>query len=225
MLQRLTGDPERPYVVVLGGAKVSDKLGVIDNLLDKADRMLIGGGMCFTFLTAQGHEMGKSLLEADQIDTVQELARRGRARGVEIVLPIDIVGRGRVRRRRRADSRRRRRDPGRPLGLDIGPDSAASCSPPRSPTRATVFWNGPMGVFEFAAFAGGHPGRRPGARPRSTGPDGGRRRRLRGRGAQARLRRGRVRPHLHRRRRQPGVPRGQAPCPVSGAGRRQGRTR
>ena len=114
VLKRLTENPDRPYVVVLGGAKVSDKLGVIGNLLGTADRLLIGGGMVFTFLKAQGHEVGKSLLEEDQLDTVQRLPRRGRAKGVEIVLPVDIVAADRVLRGRGPRGRRGRRDPRRP---------------------------------------------------------------------------------------------------------------
>ncbi|MEO5664216.1 MAG: phosphoglycerate kinase [Nocardioides sp.] len=154
VLRRLTVDPARPYVVVLGGSKVSDKLGVIDNLLEKADKLLIGGGMVFTFLKAQGHEVGKSLLEEDQLDTCLRYLTEAAERGVEIVLPTDIVvadsfGDEASARVVAADA-----IPADSLGLDIGPDSAAAFAAALGDAR-TVFWNGPMGVFEVAAFAGG----------------------------------------------------------------------
>lgn len=157
VLRRLTVDPERPYVVVLGGSKVSDKLGVIDNLLGKADKLLIGGGMVFTFLAAQGHEVGKSLLEEDQLDTCRDYLRRAHEAGVELLLPSDIV----------VDSEFPSGDrtpapgvvpsseiPADSLGLDIGPQSAATFAKVLADAR-TVFWNGPMGVFEVSAFAAG----------------------------------------------------------------------
>lgn len=157
VLRRLTENPERPYVVVLGGSKVSDKLGVIDNLLGKADKLLIGGGMVFTFLKAQGHEVGRSLLEDDQLDVCREYLRRAEESGVEILLPSDIV----------VDSEfptgatdpdpivvPASNIPASTLGLDIGPDSAATFAAALADAR-TVFWNGPMGVFEVPAFAGG----------------------------------------------------------------------
>lgn len=157
VLRRLTETPERPYVVVLGGSKVSDKLGVIDNLLGKADKLLIGGGMVFTFLKAQGHEVGRSLLEEDQLEVCREYLRRAEESGVEIVLPSDIV----------VDSEfptgatepdpivvPASNIPASSLGLDIGPDSAATFAAALADAR-TVFWNGPMGVFEVPAFAGG----------------------------------------------------------------------
>ncbi|MDR6176294.1 phosphoglycerate kinase [Nocardioides zeae] len=157
VLKRLTETPERPYVVVLGGSKVSDKLGVIDNLLGKADKLLIGGGMVFTFLKAQGHEVGRSLLEDDQVPVCIEYLRRAEESGVEIVLPSDIV----------VDTEFPSGDtepqpivvpasniPASNLGLDIGPDSAAAFAEALAGAR-TVFWNGPMGVFEVPAFAGG----------------------------------------------------------------------
>jgi phosphoglycerate kinase len=157
VLRRLTVDPARPYVVVLGGSKVSDKLGVIDNLLGKADRLLIGGGMVFTFLKAQGHEVGKSLLEEDQLDTCLSYLKRAEASGVQIVLPTDIVvdtefpsgDRDPQPRVVPADE-----IPADSLGLDIGPDSARAFAAAITDAR-TVFWNGPMGVFETAAFAEG----------------------------------------------------------------------
>ncbi len=157
VLRRLTHDPERPYVVVLGGSKVSDKLGVIDNLLTKADRLLIGGGMVFTFLKAQGHEVGKSLLEDDQLDICRDYLRRAEESGVEIVLPTDIV----VDTAFPSGDREPQPQvvaadaiPADSLGLDIGPDSAAAFAATVASAR-TVFWNGPMGVFETAAFAAG----------------------------------------------------------------------
>ncbi len=157
VLRRLTHDPERPYVVVLGGSKVSDKLGVIDHLLTKADRLLIGGGMVFTFLKAQGHEVGQSLLEEDQLDTCRDYLRRAEESGVEIVLPTDIVvdtafpagDREPEPRVVPADA-----IPADSLGLDIGPESAAAFAAVVAGAR-TVFWNGPMGVFETDAFAAG----------------------------------------------------------------------
>jgi len=154
VLRRLTEEPERPYVVVLGGSKVSDKLGVIDNLLGKADTLLIGGGMVFTFLKAQGHEVGKSLLEEDQLDTCRSYLQRAEESGVRIVLPTDIV----VAPEFKADATPTvvpaDRMPADQLGLDIGPDSAEAFADALSGAK-TVFWNGPMGVFEFDAFAAG----------------------------------------------------------------------
>ncbi len=154
VLRRLTEDPERPYVVVLGGSKVSDKLGVIDNLLGKADRLLIGGGMVFTFLAAQGHEVGKSLLEADQLDTSRAYLQRAEESGVTLLLPTDVV----VAPEFKADSPATvvpaDRIPADQLGLDIGPESARAFAAALADAR-TVFWNGPMGVFEFDAFADG----------------------------------------------------------------------
>ena len=157
VLRRLTHDPERPYVVVLGGSKVSDKLGVIDNLLGTADRLLIGGGMVFTFLAARGYEVGKSLLEEDQIDICRAYLARGEESGVEILLPTDIV----VDTAFPSDDREPEPRvvaadaiPADSLGLDIGPESAARFAEAVRGAR-TVFWNGPMGVFETPAFAEG----------------------------------------------------------------------
>ena len=157
VLRRLTESPERPYVVVLGGSKVSDKLGVIEHLIDKADKLLIGGGMVFTFLKAQGHEVGKSLLEEDQLDTCRRYLTEAADRGVEIVLPTDVV----------VDTTFPSGDtepqprvvpaseiPADALGLDIGPDSAQAFAAALADAK-TVFWNGPMGVFEVDAFAAG----------------------------------------------------------------------
>src|SRR5690242_942049 len=157
VLRRLTEEPERPFVVVLGGSKVSDKLGVIDNLLGKADRLLIGGGMVFTFLKAQAHEVGKSLLEDDQVDTCRDYLQRAEDTGVEILLPTDIV----VDTEFPSDDREPSPQvvgadeiPADSLGLDIGPDSARAFAEAIREAR-TVFWNGPMGVFETPAFAEG----------------------------------------------------------------------
>ncbi|HJR88846.1 MAG TPA: phosphoglycerate kinase [Aeromicrobium sp.] len=154
VLERLTESPERPYVVVLGGSKVSDKLGVIDNLIDKADALLIGGGMVFTFLAAQGHQVGTSLLEADQIDVAKRYIDEAAAKGVDLVLPTDIV----VAPEFAADAPptivSADAMPDGQMGLDIGPASAKDFAD-RVRTARTVFWNGPMGVFEFAAFAAG----------------------------------------------------------------------
>jgi phosphoglycerate kinase len=156
---RLLHDPARPYVVVLGGSKVSDKLGVIASLLERADTLVIGGGMVFTFLAAQGYAVGSSLLEEDQIDTVKKYLSDAAERGVEIVLPTDIV----MAESFAADAEHWVRPVSelettpagdRGLGLDIGPDSAQEYSQ-RIAAARTVFWNGPMGVFEFPAFAAG----------------------------------------------------------------------
>ena len=153
-LKRATENPERPYAVVLGGSKVSDKLGVIANLLTKADRLLIGGGMVFTFLAAQGHQVGKSLLEADQIDTVKGYLADAEKNGVEIVLPTDIV----VADAFAADSPHEvvaaDAIPADKIGLDIGPASGELFASKILDAK-TVVWNGPMGVFEFDAFSGG----------------------------------------------------------------------
>ncbi|MFY9914662.1 MAG: phosphoglycerate kinase, partial [Nocardioidaceae bacterium] len=154
VLRRLTDDPARPYAVVLGGSKVSDKLGVIDNLLGKADRLLIGGGMVFTFLKAQGHEVGRSLLEEDQLDVVRRYLARAEASGVEIVLPTDIVVAPEVAADAPTTVVAADAMPADQLGLDIGPDSAQHFAEVLADAK-TVFWNGPMGVFEMAAFAAG----------------------------------------------------------------------
>jgi phosphoglycerate kinase len=157
VLRRLTVDPARPYVVVLGGSKVSDKLGVIDNLLGKADRLLIGGGMVFTFLKAQGHEVGQSLLEDDQLDICRSYLERAEESGVQIVLPTDIVVDTAFPSADREPQPRvvpAEQIPADSLGLDIGPDSARAFAGAISDAK-TVFWNGPMGVFETAAFAEG----------------------------------------------------------------------
>jgi len=154
VLRRLTEDPERPYVVVLGGSKVSDKLGVIDNLLGKADRLLIGGGMVFTFLKALGHEIGTSLLEEDQLDVCREYLRRAEKSGVQIMLPTDIRVADEFKDTATASVVPADQIPADKIGLDIGPDAERAFAEALVDAR-TVFWNGPMGVFEFSEFAGG----------------------------------------------------------------------
>jgi phosphoglycerate kinase len=154
VLRRLTGEPHRPYVVVLGGSKVSDKLGVIDALIGSVDALLIGGGMVFTLLAAQGHEVGKSLLEADQLGTVRGYLDEAAAKGVEIVLPTDVVASTEFAADADHDVVPVQQIPADRIGVDIGPDSARLFAE-RIATARTVFWNGPMGVFEMAPFAEG----------------------------------------------------------------------
>jgi phosphoglycerate kinase len=159
VLERLTRTPEAPYTVVLGGSKVSDKLAVIGALLPKVNTLLIGGGMLFTFLAAQGHKVGASLLEVDQIDNVKGYLDEAARLGVEIVLPTDIVvaskfGADAEYVTTPADSIEDTEFGASGLGLDIGPDSGARFAEVISASK-TVFWNGPMGVFELAPFAAG----------------------------------------------------------------------
>jgi phosphoglycerate kinase len=154
VLERLTDGVERPYAVVLGGAKVSDKLAVIDNLLGKADRILVGGGMVFTFLKAQGHEVGRSLLEEDQLDAVRSYLSRARDQGVEFVLPVDIVAATAFSADADHDVVAVDAIPPDRLGLDIGPESGKLFSARLADAR-TVFWNGPMGVFEMEPYSHG----------------------------------------------------------------------
>jgi phosphoglycerate kinase len=154
VLKRLTESPERPYAVVLGGAKVSDKLGVIDNLLQTADRLLIGGGMVFTFLKAQDYEVGSSLLEADQVDRVKGYLDQARERGVEIVLPVDIVAATAFSAEADHEVVPAGAIPADRMGLDIGPESGVLFAQKLEDCR-TVFWNGPMGAFEMAPYAAG----------------------------------------------------------------------
>jgi len=154
VLERLTKSPERPYVVVLGGSKVSDKLGVISNLLKLADRLLIGGGMAYTFLAAQGHEVGTSLLEKDQIDTVKGILADAAERGVEIVLPLDIVAATGFAADAEHEVYAADALPADRMGLDIGPQSGKLFASKLADAK-TVFWNGPMGVFEFRPFSHG----------------------------------------------------------------------
>ncbi len=154
VLSRLTDEPQRPYAVVLGGSKVSDKLGVIAHLLDRVDRMLIGGGMVYTFLAAQGFGTGKSLLEADQVDVVRGLLATAADRGVDIVLPADIVVGDRFSADATAEVVPSSAIPAEAMGLDIGPAAQRDFADALA-GALTVFWNGPMGVFEFPAFAEG----------------------------------------------------------------------
>ena len=154
VLRKLTGDPDRPYVVVLGGSKVSDKLGVIDNLIDSVDRLLIGGGMVFTVLRAQGYEVGQSLLEEDQLDTVRGYLEEADEKGVEIVLPVDVVAATEFSAEAEHDVVGVDAIPEERVGLDIGPESGRLFAQKISDAR-TVFWNGPMGVFEMAPYAEG----------------------------------------------------------------------
>ena len=154
VLKKLTVDPARPYGVVLGGAKVSDKIGVISNLLNKVDVMAIGGGMVFTFLAAQGKEIGKSLVESDLIPTVKELIEKAADTGVRLVLPIDIVVAAEFKSDSPAITVSADAIPADHMGLDIGPESAKIFAAAIAECK-TVFWNGPMGVFEFANFAHG----------------------------------------------------------------------
>ncbi|MFX4271275.1 phosphoglycerate kinase [Propionibacteriaceae bacterium Y1685] len=154
VLQKLTGDAARPYVVVLGGAKVSDKLNVIANLIRTADTLVIGGGMVFTFLAAQGHEVGKSLLESDQIDAVKGYLDEAASGGKQIILPTDIVVAPEFAADAPATVVRADEMPKDQLGLDIGPESAERFAAVIEKAH-TVFWNGPMGVAEMEAFAKG----------------------------------------------------------------------
>ncbi|NCD15900.1 MAG: phosphoglycerate kinase [Actinobacteria bacterium] len=153
-LRRATDNPERPYAVVLGGAKVSDKLGVIANLLDKADILLIGGGMAYTFLAAQGKGVGTSLLEADQIDVVKGYLEDAAAKGVEIVLPVDVLAAESFGADAPYEVVSTDAIPDDRMGLDIGPESRKLFAEKIAGAR-TVVWNGPMGVFEFEAFSEG----------------------------------------------------------------------
>jgi phosphoglycerate kinase len=154
VLSRLLEDPERPFVAVLGGSKVSDKLAVLDSLLARVDRLVVGGGMCFTFLAAEGHEVGDSLFEADQVDAVKALLATAERDGKPVLLPTDVV----VAREVASDAEHRT-VPADGIekgwkGLDIGPETAEAFAAAVADAR-TVFWNGPMGVFELAPFAAG----------------------------------------------------------------------
>lgn len=153
-LGRAVNNPERPYTVVLGGSKVSDKLGVIANLLSKADRLLVGGGMAYTFLVAQGHEVGTSLLEKDQVETVKGYLETAKANGVELLLPVDTVVAPEFKADAPATVVAADAIPADQMGLDIGPKTAEIFGRAIASSK-TVVWNGPMGVFEFDAFAGG----------------------------------------------------------------------
>ena len=159
VLDRLTENPERPYTVVLGGSKVSDKLGVISHLLPRVDTILVGGGMVFTFLAAQGYKVGASLLEVDQLDTVRGYIADAEARGVKIILPTDIVmaskfGADAEHVIAPADALEDTAFGATGMGLDIGPDTGKAFAEQIKASK-TVFWNGPAGVFEIPAFAEG----------------------------------------------------------------------
>lgn len=153
-LSKVTEDPERPYAVVLGGSKVSDKLGVIANLLSKANILLIGGGMAFTFLKAKGYEVGKSLLEEDQLDTVKRYIEQAAEKGVDLVLPVDVVAAPEFDKDAEPTVVAADAIPADQMGLDIGPKSQELYAE-KIQSAKTVAWNGPMGVFEFPNFAGG----------------------------------------------------------------------
>ena len=162
VLTRLTSTPDRPYAVVLGGSKVSDKLGVIDHLLPTVNKLLVGGGMVFTVLAALGHKVGKSLLESDQLETVKTFLKQAQELGVEVVLPTDIVVASGFSPDAQfetvaADAIENASFGENGMGLDIGPDSAKAFAAAVS-SSATVFWNGPMGVFEIDKFANGTRG-------------------------------------------------------------------
>ena len=151
VLKKLSETPATPYVVILGGSKVSDKLGVIQALLPRVDRLIVGGGMCFTFLAAEGHEVGTSLLEADMVDTCADLLA---AAGDRLLLPTDVVVADRFAADAEVATVAAAAIPGDRMGLDIGPESAQAFAAAVA-DAGTVFWNGPMGVFELAPFADG----------------------------------------------------------------------
>jgi phosphoglycerate kinase len=154
VLRQLTEDPQRPYVMVLGGAKPSDKLGLIANVLDRVDRLVIGGGMSYTFLKAQGYEVGHSLLEAEQISRVSDVLADAAKRGVEVVLPVDLVAADRFAADAEHEVVAVGAFPADRESLDMGPATRALFAGKLADAR-TVFWNGPVGVFEFPAFAEG----------------------------------------------------------------------
>ena len=154
VLEKLSSNPDRPYGVVLGGAKVSDKIGVISNLLDKVDVLIVGGGMVFTFLAANGMQIGKSLVETDLVPTVKDLLLRANSLGVKILLPSDIVVAKEFAENSQPSVVSADQIPMDQMGLDIGPVSASAFADEIKKCK-TVFWNGPMGVFEFANFSNG----------------------------------------------------------------------
>ncbi|MDY5135853.1 phosphoglycerate kinase [Actinotignum sanguinis] len=156
-LSKATADPERPYTVVLGGSKVSDKIGVIENLLDKADVLLIGGGMAFTFLRAKGYEIGSSLCEDDQIDKAREYLETASNKGVELLLPVDVVVADKFDKDAESEIVSASDMPANGMGLDIGPETVSEYAEKIASSK-TIVWNGPMGVFEFPAFAEGTKG-------------------------------------------------------------------
>ena len=154
VLKKLTENPARPYAVVLGGAKVSDKIGVIANLIEKVDVLAIGGGMVFTFISALGHEIGKSMVDVELIENVKGLIKRAEELNVKLLLPTDVVVAPTFSKESPATVVPVNNIPANQMGLDIGPDSAKAYALALKGCE-TVFWNGPMGVFEFPAFANG----------------------------------------------------------------------
>jgi phosphoglycerate kinase len=154
VMGKALNSPDRPFVAILGGAKVSDKIGVINNLLEKVDKLIIGGGMAYTFLKAKGYEIGKSLLEADKVDYANEMMEKAKQKGVKLVLPVDIV----ISNEFKADAESKIVDadkiPSDYEGMDIGPKSIELFSEEIKDAK-TVIWNGPVGVFEFPKFAVG----------------------------------------------------------------------
>ena len=154
VLKKLTENPARPYAVVLGGAKVSDKIGVIANLIEKVDVLAIGGGMVFTFISALGHEIGKSMVDVELIENVKGLIKRAEELNVKLLLPTDVVVAPTFSKEAPATVVSVNNIPANQMGLDIGPDSAKAYALALQGCE-TVFWNGPMGVFEFPAFANG----------------------------------------------------------------------
>ncbi|MPZ86671.1 MAG: phosphoglycerate kinase [Nitriliruptorales bacterium] len=157
VLSRLLTDPPRPYTAVLGGAKVSDKLGVIDNLLGRVDRLLIGGAMCYTFLASQGFDVGASRIEQDRLDAVRDVMERADREGVELLLPSDVVAAAEFRAGAEHETVAAGAIPSGMMGLDIGPETVERFSG-RIADAGSVLWNGPMGVFEWDAFAAGTEG-------------------------------------------------------------------
>lgn len=153
-LSKATKNPERPYTVILGGAKVSDKLGVIANLLDKADRLIIGGGMAYTFLKAKGYEVGESLLEEDQVETAKSFIEKAQEKGIDFLLPVDTVVTSEFAKDAESEVVASDAIPADKQGLDIGPETAKLFAEAIASSK-TVVWNGPMGVFEFEKFATG----------------------------------------------------------------------
>jgi phosphoglycerate kinase len=153
-LGRLLDDPPRPFLAILGGAKVSDKLAVLERLAERVDAIAVGGAMCFTFLAAEGHDVGMSRIEDDQVDTVRDLVARARARGVDVLLPSDVVVAPEFARDAPPTTVAVGAIPSGQMGLDIGPATAAAYGE-AARTAGSVFWNGPMGVFEWPAFADG----------------------------------------------------------------------
>ena len=210
VLRKLTADPEHPYVVVLGGSKVSDKLAVIDNLLGTADKLLIGGGMVFTFLAAQGHEVGQSLLEEDQVDACKDYLQRSKDSGVEILLPTDIVVAPEFKADAPPTTVAADAMPKDQVGLDIGPESGEGVRR-GDPGRPHGLLERSDGRLRVRGLLRRHACRCPGAH-RGRRALRRRRWRLRGRRTPARLRRELLRAHLHRWWGQPGVPRGQGPA-------------